>query len=169
MTYFNLLTPDPINIIFTIGQFSNGNVNFPIIKQTNIGTPLVFCTQTKADSMNLKYYDQFLVNSNLELLKSFLFFDTNWNDYGAGKFQESLINFCKKIVEALQNKQLEIYPTGRNSIQMEYEKDDGSYIEFEVFNETKVDMLEVKNSEKIKEATLNRVEDIVSCVNQFFG
>ena len=105
----------------------------------------------------------------MKLLNSFLSFETNWNDYGAGRFQESLINFCKKIVEALQNKQLEIYPTGRNSIQMEYEKDNGSYIEFEVFNESKIDMLEVRNSEKKKEDTLTRIEDIVNCVNQFFG
>lgn len=116
--------------------------------------------------MNMKKQE---VVKNLELLGSFLSFENNWNDLSAEKFQESLINFCKKIVVALQNKQLEIYPTGRNSIQMEYEKNDSSYLEFEVFNESKIEMLEVRNSEKIKEATLTKIDDIVNCVNQFFG
>jgi hypothetical protein len=125
--------------------------------------------RTKVSSMKLQYSNNYLVYKNLELLGSFLSFETNWNDLSAQKFQESLINFCKRIVVALQNRQLEIYPTGRNSIQMEYEKDDSSYLEFEVFNESKIDMLEVRNSEKIKEATLTKIDEIVNCVNLFFG
>ncbi len=44
-----------------------------------------------------------------------------------------MINKCKKIVRILSY-QPDIYPTGRQSIQFQYELSNKSYLEFEIFN-----------------------------------
>lgn len=57
----------------------------------------------------------------------------NWDGYGAKPFNFELINKCKKIVRILSY-QPDIYPTGRQSIQFQYELSNKSYLEFEIFN-----------------------------------
>lgn len=65
----------------------------------------------------------------------------DWNGYGARTFSGTLIDKCEKIVSLLSVQPL-IYPTGRNSIQFQYELADRSYLEFEIF-ETKTLCLQV--------------------------
>lgn len=67
--------------------------------------------------------------------------EKDWNGYGANCFSGELIDKCEKIVGNLPV-QPAIYPTGRNSIQFQYELADRSYLEFEVF-ERKIACLEV--------------------------
>jgi hypothetical protein len=57
----------------------------------------------------------------------------NWDGYDAKPFNFELINKCKKIVRILSY-QPDIYPTGRQSIQFQYELSNKSYLEFEIFN-----------------------------------
>lgn len=59
-------------------------------------------------------------------------YKANWNGNGADSFPPELINKCKSIVNVLC-RQPEIYPTAIDAIQFEYNKSDGSYIEFEVY------------------------------------
>lgn len=56
----------------------------------------------------------------------------DWNGYGAKSFDKNLIDSVENIIENV-HVQPEIYPTERNSIQLEYELEDKSYLEFEVF------------------------------------
>jgi len=56
----------------------------------------------------------------------------DWNGYGARPFSNALIDKCEKIVNGLSH-QPEIYPTGRQSIQFQYQLKDRSYLEFEIF------------------------------------
>ncbi len=56
----------------------------------------------------------------------------DWNGYGAAPFSSELIDKCKKIINILLP-QPQIYPTGRQSIQFQYELKDKSYLEFEIF------------------------------------
>ncbi len=56
----------------------------------------------------------------------------DWNGYGARPFSSALIDKCEKIVNELSH-QPEIYPTGRQSIQFQYQLKDKSYLEFEIF------------------------------------
>lgn len=56
----------------------------------------------------------------------------NWNDNGAKCFSRQLVEKCRTIVNDLVVEPF-ICPTACGSIQFEYEKEDGDYLEFEVF------------------------------------
>lgn len=70
---------------------------------------------------------------NTKILDSILKLEKDWNDNNADPFSKILINKCKLIIEDL-TVQPDIFPTANDSIQMEYEKDNGSYLEFEIFD-----------------------------------
>lgn len=55
----------------------------------------------------------------------------NWNDNGAKKFSAKLIVECCFVLSGLPVLP-EIFPVADGSIQFEYEKDDGSYLEFDI-------------------------------------
>lgn len=56
-----------------------------------------------------------------------------WNGYGAkGYNKKEVMKLCKPIIKKL-NIQPSIFPTGRNSVQFEYNLDNGYYLEFEVY------------------------------------
>ena len=57
-----------------------------------------------------------------------------WNGYGAKSFDKNLIDSVENIIENV-HVQPGIYPTDRNSIQLQYELEDKSYLEFEVFKD----------------------------------
>ena len=78
-----------------------------------------------------------------ELLKKAEEFEAlpeNWNNYNALKIDERTLNvtklfieyFCDKCEKYMEN--IEIFPTGRGTIQLEYEPSEEKYIEIEIFN-----------------------------------
>lgn len=70
---------------------------------------------------------------SLSTLSSFVSLKKGWNGYGAEPLDRELIEFCRALVSNLpQDRQPDIFPTPRGTIQFEYEKDDGSYLEIEV-------------------------------------
>lgn len=80
-----------------------------------------------------------------------------------------MISIVKNILENIVE-QPEIFPTANNSIQMEYELIDNSYLEFEIF-EDKIICLEVpqRNYSKYKEQIIpNDIKIINNIVNNFF-
>lgn len=58
----------------------------------------------------------------------------NWNDNGAKSFSRQLVEKCRLIVNDLVFEPF-ICPTACGSIQLEYEKEDGDYLEFEIFDD----------------------------------
>ena len=72
------------------------------------------------------------VIKSIERLKDIENLAYDWNGYGAKPFSSMLIDKCERIVGALSVQPL-IYPTGRSSIQFQYELNDKSYLEFEIF------------------------------------
>lgn len=58
--------------------------------------------------------------------------EPNWDGYGTNPIPETLINRCWLICKELRI-QPSIAPTARNSIQFEYELEDKSYLEFEIY------------------------------------
>lgn len=56
----------------------------------------------------------------------------DWNGYGAECFSSMLIDKCERIIKKLYIQPL-IYPRGIDSIQFQYELNDRSYLEFEIF------------------------------------
>lgn len=96
--------------------------------------------------------------SNIDLLDSFLTLNDNWNGNGASKFDSDFINRVKAIVLKLEIDP-KIYPTGRGSIQLEYEKKNGDYIEFEIFQNNTIKCFlikdEIETEERIKANQIN--------------
>lgn len=74
------------------------------------------------------------LRENIEILSEIGELEDNWNNYGAPKFNQSLIFKCLRIITSSNLKfQPEIFPTARQSIQFEYEPDDYHYFEIEIF------------------------------------
>lgn len=95
----------------------------------------------------------------------------DWNGYGARPFSGALIDKCERIAEGLSVQPL-IYPTGRSSIQFQYELSDRSYLEFEIF-ENKTMCLQVPKriySDAIElEITDSEDNQIKEIVDNFYG
>ena len=68
------------------------------------------------------------------IIDSFEKLESDWNGADALKFNKNLLEKSKKIVALLLSTP-EIYPTGNNSIQFQYELANGGYLELEIFND----------------------------------
>lgn len=58
----------------------------------------------------------------------------NWNENGASAFSSKLIQKCRSIAKYLPQEPF-IAPTATNSIQFEYEKENGDYLEFQIYED----------------------------------
>ncbi|MCD8022174.1 MAG: hypothetical protein LUF30_04120 [Lachnospiraceae bacterium] len=72
--------------------------------------------------------------ASLKRLEDIQKLEDDWNGYGARAFSSVLIEKCRLIIDEL-DPQPKIFPTGRQSIQLQYELDDRSYLEFEIFKD----------------------------------
>jgi hypothetical protein len=72
-----------------------------------------------------------VLKKNLEKLDRFSKFEVNWDGYGANPFSPQVIEKAKKLLESLEY-QPKVFPIPNGNIQFEYEKDNGSYAEFEI-------------------------------------
>lgn len=68
---------------------------------------------------------------NLRKLEQISLLADNWDGNGAKAFDKQLVAKVKDLIGAL-GVQPEIFPLSYGSIQMEYTKEDGSYLEFEI-------------------------------------
>lgn len=68
---------------------------------------------------------------NLRKLEQIASLTDNWDENGAKAFDKQLVVKVKDLIDAL-GVQPEIFPLSYGSIQMEYTKEDGSYLEFEI-------------------------------------
>ena len=71
------------------------------------------------------------LHDNLEKLKRISAFNYNWDGYGAEPLPEYLITSASKLIRNLRI-QPEIFPTADGTIQLEYEKDNGDYLEIQI-------------------------------------
>lgn len=129
----------------------NHNVNYG-------GVDMISCT-------NGKLYHNLVKLNNIKTLEK------DWNGYGAESFDSGLIQKCKDIISELPNDlQPKIFPTGRKSINMQYELSDESYLEFEVFND-KITFLRIPQLEysKAVEGVINNDNQIKEMVKDFHG
>ena len=106
------------------------------------------------------------VRSNKQKLDYFLNLPENWNNNDASKFKETLINKVRRIIDYLEF-QPDIFPTAQNSIQLEYEKSNGDYLEFEIFDDRIKVFQSIKDSEK--EYTAEDISEIQDLVNEFYS
>lgn len=87
------------------------------------------------------------IQENLKKLEQIASLTDNWDGNGAKAFDKQLIARVKDLIGAL-DVQLEIFPLSYGSIQMEYTKEDGSYLEIEVNLNDAWDVFEVNGNGK---------------------
>lgn len=109
---------------------------------------------------------------NLRKIELMAEFEENWNGNGGRAFTSKAISRFQEVIESVPT-QPKIAPTGRNSLYMEYRKNDGSILAFEVA-ENKVEMVIVPQG-KYKNAAIKQfdgntyLENIINGVVEFNG
>jgi len=74
--------------------------------------------------------------NNINTILSFKKFGNNWNGNGAEPLSENLIQKALDFINSSELKfQPNVFPTARHSIQFEYEKSNGNYLEIEIFED----------------------------------
>lgn len=87
--------------------------------------------------------------------------ENNWNENGAEKFSYKLIVKCYSILVGLPFLP-EIFPVADGSIQFEYEKKDGSYLEFNIFEDEISEFLSYPNEKEIeKNVSIDKISEEV--------
>ena len=109
---------------------------------------------------------------NLSRLEDMATLEENWNGYGAKGFSAALIAKCKEILNLLPQ-QPELYPTGRQTIHLQYELEDRSYLGFEISEEKttylKVPQRKYDEAEERELAGADEVKKIKELVADFYG
>lgn len=103
---------------------------------------------------------------SLGILDSFLNLKPNWNCYGAVGFTEIHMDMVKSLVRSLPY-QPKIFPTARESVLLEYNKDNGEFISFEIRKNGRIDMFGTYNDGKTIEVKINK-EDVIEKIDQFY-
>ena len=103
---------------------------------------------------------------NLVTLRGFKNLAENWNGNGAMPFEAGLIEKATGMMMALK-RQPQIFPTARQSVQFEYHKANGDYLEFEIFKDKIIAYSEQMNEEYERE--LDSLEDINGLVEVFYA
>lgn len=108
------------------------------------------------------------LNNNLEKLNRICALKDNWDGYGAKTLPEGLITKAGELIRELQV-QPEIFPTADGTIQIEYEKDNGDYLEFQFSGNGTCEVFRRMNG---KEEYFNALDDyssINALTEAFYG
>ncbi len=122
-------------------------------------------TNSKTGDINL---EETKMKRNLNKLDAFYHLSDNWNGNGAAPLPSCIIENMKDIIMSLKH-QPDIFPTACDSIQFEYEKGSGEYLEFELSENNTLKVFEIdklgnENQYFIKPDALN----INEVVNKFY-
>lgn len=105
---------------------------------------------------------------NILTLESYRNLEPNWDGYNAPPIDSRIIDNSISLVASL-SLQPEIFPTGRNSIQLEYEREDGDYVELEVFIENIHIHIEQNGISSDQDYGLEQTREINDTINLVFG
>lgn len=93
----------------------------------------------------------------------------NWNENGARAFHNSLLTKTRELIMSI-NMQPEIFPTACESIQLEYDKEDGSHMEIELIDDNNAEVFIIDSESKEKIISIQfTIEAINKVVNDFYG
>lgn len=144
---------DNMDMVYT--QPNLGYNNFCFIEYNAINTQSGLEVFSMEKMMGLNMINQF---RNLEF---------NWNGNGAEPFSEQLLQKSITVLNCLDHTP-EIYPTASKSIQFEYEKENGEYLEFEIFD-SYIHVFKVDKEENEIEFVENDLFKINQMVVDFYG
>lgn len=144
----------------------NNSTKFRKTSQLNLSTQtriLTFFTFIKDSST--RYENKNIINEaddkkmleNLKILDGFKTLQKGWNDNNAEPFDLQLIQKVKSIISII-SPQPDVFPTACNSIQLEYEMENGNYLEFEIFTDN-IKAFQIIDG---KESTVNIIKDDIS-------
>lgn len=106
--------------------------------------------------------------NNINTILSFKKFGNNWNGNGAEPFSENLIQKALDFINSANLKfQPNVFPTGRQSIQLEYEKPNGNYLEIEIF-ENKYSAYSEINDKETEYESLS-INEIMKLIDEFYS
>ena len=106
---------------------------------------------------------------NLKKLDQIAYLEDGWNGNTARAFEKQLISMVRRIITAL-DVQPELFPTACDSVQFEYEKENGAYLEIEINLEDTWEVFEVSSDGQEKYSSIEAdVEAIAKVVNSFYG
>lgn len=108
-----------------------------------------------------KRYKSIVAIENIEKLCQ------NWNGYDADPISNIVIHNSKMAVEKLYH-QPYIYPTACDSVQFEYKKINGEYLEIEIFEDKMCIFVVDENGAEREEMLYFSVEQIIKEVDNFF-
>lgn len=91
--------------------------------------------------------DQLRIKYILIRLENISALEANWNNYGAPPITTSIIKKATSYLFELEKKP-DIVPTGKNSIQFEFENDGGDYLEIEIFENAVEYLIEIHGEEE---------------------
>ena len=82
------------------------------------------------------------LDANLERLSNMSLLEDNWNSYGAPKISPLVIDHVRSFLLRLPNdRQPDVaVPTGRGTVQLEYEDTEGKYLELDI-GQSSIDVL----------------------------
>lgn len=83
-----------------------------------------------------------LIQENLDKLENISKLEENWNGYNCKPIPKEVCDFSTNIIRKLGDFQPKIFPTGRGSVQFEYEKNE-EYLEFEIFSSKEIEMFRI--------------------------
>lgn len=107
------------------------------------------------------------LSKNFNALESIRNLKDGWFNGQTGEkkaFSDELVDKVKKIISNLKN-QPEVFPTGRDSIQIEFENENGDYLEFEFYENGKISKY-YENSTKSYSRTVSE-NNIYKSVKEF--
>lgn len=107
--------------------------------------------------------------NNLKKLDQIALLEDGWNGNKAKAFEKQLISKVRSIITALEL-QPEIFPTACDSVQLEYEKEDGSYLEIEINSDDMWEVFEInRDGDEEYSSIVADIEAIIKVVNSFYG
>lgn len=109
------------------------------------------------------------LSKNFNTLESIRNLKDGWFNGQTGEkkaFSDELVDKVKKIISNLKN-QPEVSPTGRDSIQIEFENENGDYLEFEFYENGEISKY-YENSTKSYSCTVSE-NNIYKSVKEFYA
>ena len=105
---------------------------------------------------------------NLHKLERIATLGDNWNGYGAESLSAKLILQARNLLYELYI-QPEIFPTAAGTIQLEYEKDNGDYLEFQLNGTGQCECFRIINGVEEFFSVHEIPEAINDIVGDFYG
>lgn len=106
--------------------------------------------------------------NNINTILSFKKFAYDWNGNGAEPFSEKIIQKALDFIISSELKyQPNVFPTARQSIQLEYEKSNGDYLEIEIFEDKYSAYSEIGNEETEYESI--SFNELIKLINEFYS